>query len=133
MSLTIDLPITVELTLRKNAEKQGVTLERYISSLLTEFDGEKSIEPQENLTENELLQRIHLNVNPTDLEEYYRLTEIFKAGNITLKDHEKLINLNDLIEIAHANRMKYLLELAKLRNKSLEDMVYELGIKRKVA
>jgi hypothetical protein len=73
MSLTIDLPITVELTLRKNAEKQGVTLERYISSLLTEFDGEKSIESPENLTENELLQRIHLNVNPTDLEEYYRL------------------------------------------------------------
>ena len=133
MSLTIDLPITVELTLRKNAEKQGVTLERYISSLLTEFDGEKSIESPENLTENELLQRIHLNVNPTDLEEYYRLAEIFKTGNITLEDHEKLINLNDLIEIAHANRMKYLLELAKLRKKSLEDMVYELGIKRKVA
>lgn len=133
MSLTIDLPITVEHTLRKNAEKQGITIERYISSLLTEFDSKKSIEYPESLTENELLQRIQLDVHPTDLEEYYRLTEIFKTGNITLEDHEKLINLNDLIEIAHANRMKYLLELAKLRNKSLEDMVYELGIKRKVA
>lgn len=133
MSLTIDLPITVEHTLRKNAEKQGITIERYISSLLTEFDSKKSIEYPESLTENELLQRIQLDVHPTDLEEYYRLAEIFKTGNITLEDHEKLINLNDLIEIAHANRMKYLLELAKLRNKSLEDMVYELGIKRKVA
>ena len=133
MSLTIDLPITDEHTLRKNAEKQGITIERYISSLLTEFDSKKSIEYPESLTENELLQRIQLDVHPTDLEEYYRLAEIFKTGNITLEDHEKLINLNDLIEIAHANRMKYLLELAKLRNKSLEDMVYELGIKRKVA
>ena len=133
MSLTIELPVTVEHSLRKNAEKQGVSLERYISRLLTEMDVENSIESQENLSEAELLELVQLNVHPQDLEEYYRLAEIFKKGNITLEDHAKLIHLNDIIEIAHANRIKYVIELAKLRNKSLEDMVYELGIKRKVA
>lgn len=38
MSLTIELPVTVEQSLRKRAERQGVSLENYISQLLTEID-----------------------------------------------------------------------------------------------
>lgn len=133
MSLTIELPVTVEQSLRKRAEGQGVSLENYISQLLTEINIENPNSQPKKWTEAELLSRVQLNVDPKDLEEYYRLGDLFQSGEITSEEHEKLLQLNDLIEIAHAERIKYVIELAKLRNQALEDVVIELGIKRKVA
>ena len=133
MSLTIELPISVERALRKQAEKQGVALESYISDLLSSIPTDNFIEQPKKRSEVELLEKIQLNVIPQDLEEYYRLSALFKSGQINDTEHEKLLALNDVIEIAHAERIQYVIELAKLRNQSLEDVVLELGLKRKVA
>ena len=133
MSLTIELPISVERALRKQAEQQGVALESYISDLLSSIPTDNFTEQPKERTEVQLLEKIQLNVAPQDLEEYYRLSALFKSGQITDVEHEKLLALNDVIEIAHAERIKYVIELAKLRNQSLEDVVLELGLKRKVA
>jgi hypothetical protein len=133
MSLTIELPISVERALRKQAEQQGVALESYISDLLSSIPTDNFTEQPKERTETQLLEKIQLNVAPQDLEEYYRLSALFKSGQITDTEHEKLLALNDLIEIAHAERIKYVIELAKLRNQPLEDVVLELGLKRKVA
>ena len=133
MSLTIELPISVERALRKQAEQQGVALENYISDLLSSIPTDNFTEQSKERTEVQLLEKIQLNVAPQDLEEYYRLGALFKSGQITEAEHEKLLSLNDVIEIAHAERIKYVIELAKLRNQSLEDVVLELGLKRKVA
>ena len=133
MSLTIELPISVERALRKQAEQQGVALESYISDLLSSIPTDNFTEQPKERTEVQLLEKIQLNVAPQDLEEYYRLSALFKSGQITEAEHEKLLALNDVIEIAHAERIKYVIELANLRNQSLEDVVLELGLKRKVA
>ncbi len=133
MSLTIELPISVERALRKQADQQGVALESYISDLLSSIPTDNFTEQPKERTEVQLLEKIQLNVAPQDLEEYYRLSALFKSGQITDVEHEKLLALNDVIEIAHAERIKYVIELAKLRNQSLEDVVLELGLKRKVA
>lgn len=133
MSLTIELPISVEHALRKQAEKQGVALESCISDLLSSIPTDKLSQLPKKFSEFELLEKIQLNVKPQDLEEYYRLSGLFKSGQITEVDHEKLLVLNDLIEIAHAERIKYVIELAKLRNQPLDEVVLELGLKRKVA
>jgi hypothetical protein len=133
MSLTIELPISVERALRKQAEKQGIALESYISDLLSSIPTDNFKEQPKERTEIQLLEKIQLNVASQDLEEYYRLSALFKSGQITDAEHEKLLALNDLIEIAHAERIKYVIELAKLRNQPLEDVVLELGLKRKVA
>lgn len=117
MSLTIELPISVERALRKQAEKQGVALESYISELLSSIPADNLSIPSKGLSEIELLEKIQLNVTPQDLEEYYRLSDLFKSGQISGVEHEKLLALNDLIEIAHAERIRYVIELAKLRNK----------------
>ena len=100
---------------------------------MTEINIENPNSQPKKWTEAELLSRVQLNVDPKDLEEYYRLGDLFQSGEITSEEHEKLLQLNDLIEIAHAERIKYVIELAKLRNQALEDVVIELGIKRKVA
>ena len=133
MSLTIELPISVERALRKQADQQGVALESYISDLLSSIPTDNFTEQTKERTEVQLLEKIQLNVAPQDLEEYYRLSALFKSGQITEAEHEKLLALNDVIEIAHAERIKYVIELANLRNQSLEDVVLELGLKRKVA
>jgi hypothetical protein len=130
MSLTIQLPLTTEHYLRENATREGMPLERYISQLLTATSVSSSAKNKKKpLTEKELLKHIQLDVQIDDLQAYVRLKEIFKLGKLTEQERETLIQLNDLIEIAHAKRMGYVLQLAKLRNISLEKAMVDLGIK----
>ena len=129
MSLTIQIPVTTEHYLREIAKRQGMSLEHYISQLLTDTSistlnnkGKKSI------TEIDLLQKIQLNIQADDLHEFYRLTQLLKSGKITEKEKETLIQLNDLVEIAHAKRMQYVLQLAKLRKVFFDKILTDLGI-----
>ena len=131
MSLTIQIPVTTEHYLREIAKRQGMSLEHYISQLLTDTSistlnkkGKKSI------TEIELLQKIQLDIQAEDLNEFYILTQLLKSGKITEQERETLIQLNDLVEIAHAKRMQYVLELAKLRKVSFDKVLTDLGIKQ---
>lgn len=134
MSLIIQLPETVERHLRKKAAQKGVTLENYVAQVLTaESSTVESGDSNKEYTENELLLRIQLDIDPGDLAEYYRLGALFQSGKITDEEHKKLLQLNDLIEIAHAERMKYVVALAKLRKMSLEEVMHELGINRHIA
>lgn len=134
MSLTIQLPLTIEQNLRETALKKGVSLENYVMQLLMlNSKAKETKKKKKDLTETDLLMRIHLEIDPKDLEEYYRLGTAFKLGTITELEHEKLLQLNDLIEIAHAKRMKYLLALARLRQVSLEAIMDDFGIKRHLA
>jgi hypothetical protein len=133
MSLTIQLPLTVEENLRENAMRQGVSLENYIAQLLA-INAKKNVKKnKKEWTENELLMHVQLNIHAQDLEEYHRLSNRFQLGNISEKEHEKLLQLNDMIELAHAERMKYVLLLSKMRHSSLEKTMDDLGIKRFVA
>ena len=129
MSLIIQLPVTTEHYLRESATREGMPLERYIAQLLTATSISKNAKKKKPLTEKELLKHIQLDIQTADLEEYYRLRTLFKLNKITETDREALIQLNDLIEIAHAKRMSYVLQLAKLRNISLDKTMEDLGIK----
>ena len=129
MSLTIQLPVTTEHYLRESATREGMPLERYISQLLTATSISKNTKKKKLLTEQELLAHCQLDIQTDDLEEYHRLRTLFKLDKITEDERENLIQLNDLIEIAHAKRMSYVLQLAQLRNISLEKAMLDLGIK----
>ena len=131
MSLTIQLPLTIEQHLREHATKQGVSLENYIMQILALNSRKKeSKNRKKDITEQELLIHAQLNVLPKDLEEFYRLGALFKSGTIADDEYESLLQLNDLIEIAHAERMKHLFALAKLRDVSIETVMHDLGIKQ---
>ena len=131
MPLTLQLPLTIEQHLREHATQQGVSLENYVMQLLALNSRKKETSKRKkDFTERELLLRAQLNVLPKDLEEFYRLGSLFKSGTITNDDHERLLQLNDLVEIAHAERLKYLFDLAKLRQVSIETVMQDLGIKQ---
>ncbi len=129
MSLTIQLPVTTEHYLRESATREGMPLERYISQLLTATSISKNAKKKKLLTEQELLTHCQLDIQTDDLEEYHRLRTLLKLDKITEDERENLIQLNDLIEIAHAKRMSNVLQLAQLRNISLEKAMLDLGIK----
>ncbi len=130
MSLVIQLPVTTEHHLRESATREGMPLERYISQLLTATSISTIAKNKKKvLTEGDLLNRIQLDVQTSDLEEYLRLKTLFQTDKITAEERETLIQLNDLIEIAHAKRMGFVLQLAKLRGISLEKAMDDLGIK----
>ena len=130
MSLTIQLPLTTEHYLRESATREGMSLERYITQLLTATSISRNAKKSEQpLTEAELLKHCQLAVQTDDLAEYHRLRTLYKLNKITDAERESLIQLNDLIEIAHAKRMAYVLQLATLRNVSLEQTMKDLGIK----
>ena len=130
MSFTIQLPAPIEQHLRQHAAQKGLTIESYIAQLLTE---KSTSSKRGKRTEAELLERLQLAVQPSDLEMFYHLSAKFQSGHISADEHEKLLQLNDLIEIAHADRMKYVLEYAKFKGLSLESAMDSLGIKRHLA
>ena len=131
MSLTIQIPITTEHYLREIAHRQGMSLEHYISQLLTDTSiSTLNKKGKKSTTEIELLQKIQLDVQADDLNEFYRLTQLFKSGKITEQERDTLIQLNDLVEIAHAKRMQYVIQLAKLRKVPFDKVLSDLGIKQ---
>lgn len=130
MSLIIQIPVTTEHYLRENANRQGMSLEDYISQLLTETSVSAfSKKGKKTLSEIELLQKVQLEIQEDDLREYNRLKNLLKLGEITEQEREKLIQLNDLVEIAHAKRMQFILQLAQLRKVPLDTVLMDLGIK----
>jgi hypothetical protein len=81
-------------------------------------------------TEAELLLKINKGI-PDDLRErYYALIEKRRAGTLTPDEHKTLLQLTDEVEKLDAERVKYLVELAQLRQVPLRDLMKSLGIKR---
>jgi hypothetical protein len=79
-------------------------------------------------SEGELLNKINLDISETDWTNYRHLIGLMRAETITEKEHKDLIALGDKIEIANAERVKYLFELAELRGISVEKLMKNLGI-----
>jgi ABC-type uncharacterized transport system ATPase subunit len=59
---------------------------------------------------------------------FHSLVEKRDACIITDVELAELIELTDSIEVAHAQRMKALVEVALLQNKPLKELMKELGI-----
>jgi hypothetical protein len=129
MSLTIQLPANIENGLREDAQKQGLSLEKYISMLLI---NRVSKQTPQLTTEESLLQKIKLNgLSQSELEQFAKLEKLRKMERLTLADHEELKVLINKIEIAHAERMKYVIDLAQIRGVGIHELMLELGIKAK--
>ena len=82
-----------------------------------------------SFSESELLHKINVGLPEAIWEEYRRLVGKRSAETLTEADHIRLIALSDRIEISNAERISDLIQLAKLRNQSLDDLMNNLGIK----
>lgn len=127
MPITIDIPKELQEKLEAIAHQEG----RDVKSLIIEFLKEK-VAPGESsdasARELELLQRVHLGIAVEDWERYHELVKKREGGTLTQAEHEELLRLVNRVELANAERMKFLVELAVLRQEPLEDLMMRLGI-----
>ncbi|MEZ4959472.1 MAG: hypothetical protein R2830_06635 [Saprospiraceae bacterium] len=130
MSLTIQLPSKLEQQLREQAASEGLQLDRCVLNVLK---GRAKALPQKHGTdrEAELLEKINVGLPDETWKEYFHLTKKRQKETITTDELKQLIAITDQIEELHADRMPYLIELAALRNVTLEKLIRDLGIKRR--
>jgi hypothetical protein len=129
MSLTIQLPSLLEQQIRDNAVRQGISLENLVAQILASGINRLDLEGDQKIREAELLQRIRLTVAPeAELGEYYRLSVLRQAEQLQADEYERLVGLTHRVEAIHAERLKYVAELARLRGISLRQTMADLGL-----
>ena len=130
MTLVIDMAPETERLLRDKAAREGVEPERYVlrtveESLRRADDGDA---PYLSCSEAELLDQMDLGISSETWDRYYALIGKRDEGTLTGEEHAELIGLSDGIEVANARRIGALVELAALRQTSLEELMQALGI-----
>lgn len=130
MALTIDMAPNTEKHLRDVAAREGMEPERYVLQTVEERLGRagNGDAPHSPQSESELLQHINEGLPAETWRQYHALIASRDAGTLTADDQKMLVGLIDKVEIAHARRMGYLVELANLRGTTLDELMDSLGI-----
>ncbi|WP_017297584.1 hypothetical protein [Nodosilinea nodulosa] len=128
--ITLDLSPELEAQLRVEAAKQGLDPQRYIlETLHTRLAANKAIATQLPAAEADLLQQINLGLSTDVWDEYYALIDKRQTETLTANEHHRLIEISDQIEALNVERIQALVQLAALRQQSLDDVMDDLGIK----
>jgi hypothetical protein len=129
MSITIQLSPELEEKLRQFAAETGLDIDQYVVELL-----KKQLQPGPSAVlskeerERDLLEKINLGISPATWKRYNYLKLLRDKEQLDPEEHAELIPISDQIEEANAARIKYVVELAQLRQASLEDVVRSLGL-----
>lgn len=105
--------------------------ERRVEDVLIEWLDREAVKPQtETLphAEAELLQRINIGFSEEWWKRYHALVAKRRAETLAPNEHQELMTLTDQLENANARRIANLIELAKLRNSSLDALMRDLDI-----
>jgi hypothetical protein len=79
-------------------------------------------------SETELLLRINQGL-PSELRHRWdELKHKREDQKLTHQEHQELLRLTDVVEELQANRVQCMVELARIRNKSLPELMQELGL-----
>ena len=125
MTITLELPEALERQLRTEAARNGLSL----NNLIVQSLSDSSEAPEENSSKEERLRSKILDWIPVHQHKtYLALVEKRRAENITAAEYEELLLLTDLVETAHAIRMRHLIQLADLCQTSLENLMREMHI-----
>ena len=130
MTIEIQMPPELERQLQQAAEQTGVTPNVYVVHLLQQ-DLKQSHDGVQRLPRDqaELLQRINRSLSSFEWQHYHELREKRRAELLTSQEQTELITLSDQIEEINARRIQDLVELAQIRNTTLNDLIVELGLK----
>ncbi|HZG40430.1 MAG TPA: hypothetical protein VEZ50_17270 [Nodosilinea sp.] len=128
--ITLDLSPELEAQLRAEAAKQGLDPQHYIlETLHTRLAANKATATHLPTAEADLLQQINFGLSADMWDEYYALIDKREVETLTAKEHNQLIEISDQIEALNVERIQALVQLAALRQQSLDDVMDDLGIK----
>ncbi len=101
-------------------------VERFLSQVSILLARRKA--PSLSEREAELLEKINQGPPAAAQKRYDELRAKLQTDSITPAEYEELLELIDQIEMADAERMRHLIELAQLRQVSLDELKNQLGI-----
>lgn len=78
--------------------------------------------------ESDLLKQINIGIALDTWQRYEELKAKRRAATLSPTEHEALISISNKIEIANAQRISALTQLAALRHLPLEELMDQLGI-----
>ena len=124
-TLTIELDSATENGLQRLSLNEGRKQEEVAAALIANSLRNFS---SLGLTEAQILQRINVGWAETKWRRYHELVEIRKADSLTDAEYQELTNLTNEREVAHSERLRLALELARIWNVSWESALSRLGI-----
>jgi hypothetical protein len=80
--------------------------------------------------ENELIQAIYQGIPIAIQQRYDELRECLHEETLTTNEHQELLHLVDVVEQCEVDRLEKLIQLAKLRQVSLDELMQQLNLKR---
>ncbi len=129
MTINLDLPADFEAALREAAQQANLEPDVYILQTLREhLQHVQQQPPHLPKAEADLLQQINLGLSAETWQRYHALVAKRRAKTLTDEEQQALIALSDHLEAANARRMAALVELARLRQTSLAQVMKDLGI-----
>jgi hypothetical protein len=124
-SITLQLSSELEQQLLSAAIEQGIEPDLYILNTLQERLRSNHSVP---MTEAELIQQINIGLSPSDWEKYHALIVRRQAETLTQDEYQQLVSMSDRLEELNVQRIQSLIQLAKLRQQTLPELMKNLGI-----
>lgn len=124
---------TIELTneLRQHlcdiAKRRGEAPSELAQRVLDDFVQRSSTTVPKN--EADLIREINEGLDEETWHRYRELVSARRDETLTPHEHEELKRLTDEVEVAHARRLEKLVQLAAIRNVSVDDLISEFGLR----
>lgn len=80
-------------------------------------------------SEIDLLKAIYQGVPISIQQRYDELRECLHEETLTTEEHQELLQLVDVVEQCEVDRLEKLIQLAKLRNISLDELMQQLNLR----
>lgn len=128
VQVTSRIEIDFEEVLQGMARLQMQDLERFVDRAIALQAQRRA--PSLPKQEAELLQKINQGLPIAFRERYAELNDKLHEEAITPEEHQELLQLVDRIELADAERLRHLIELARIRNISVDALMRQLDIRR---
>ena len=127
-TLQIARQIDVDLNevLSSITKLNAADLEQFLNQVTTILARRKA--PNLSQRETDLLQRINEGVPDIVRQRYRQLNAKRQAETLSEPEHSELLSLVDRIELADADRLGCLIELANLRGVTVAALMQQLGI-----
>jgi len=128
VQVTSRIEIDFEEVLQGMARLQIQDFERFVDRVVALQAQRRA--PSLPRQEAELLQKINQGLPIEVRKRYAELNDRLHEETITPEEHEELLQLVDRVELADAERLRHLIELARIRNVSVDTLMSQLDIHR---
>ena len=124
-TLTIELDSLTDNRLQERSFQEGRGKEELAAQILALS---LTARPAPELSEAHLLEKINQGWNEQEWQRYHALAALRKEERLTEAEYQELCILTNERETAHAKRLRFILELAKLRNIPFAEAMRQAGI-----